>query len=267
MNTDQTSNGVKNLLADAKNICLIPSLKEPESIVASLALFYTLKELQKNVNLVIDELPEKLNFLVPSLDFLASPQNFVISIPKAVADVSQIYYEKGEESLKIHLTVNKGRVEKEKLSFYFQNAKPDLVITVGIQNFQKELASNLDAFGFLLDAPILNIDNQPENQKFGKLNIVEEQALSETVFNIIQFINESLVTKNVANCVLAGLMLYYENFKSQRVTSAAFELTAQLMKKGAAYATIIDNLKETTLNAKVQDVNVVAGEIINPILS
>ena len=53
-NIGETSNGVQKLIADAKTICIIPSgIHEPESLTAALALFYTLKELQKNVNLKV----------------------------------------------------------------------------------------------------------------------------------------------------------------------------------------------------------------------
>src|SRR3989344_3230838 len=103
-------------------ICVIPSQNnEPESLSAALALFYTLKELGKNVNLIVEEFPEKLNFLVPPLDFISSPKNFVISIPRSLADISQIYYEKSEENLKIHLTVDRGQLKKDGVLFYFSD--------------------------------------------------------------------------------------------------------------------------------------------------
>ena len=51
----------KQIISDSKNIYLIPS-EEPEAIAVTLALFYTLKELGKNVNLIIENLPENLNF-------------------------------------------------------------------------------------------------------------------------------------------------------------------------------------------------------------
>ena len=53
----------KNLISEAKNICIIPSDDDQgEGVVNALALFYTLKDLQKNVNLIIDVFPEKLHF-------------------------------------------------------------------------------------------------------------------------------------------------------------------------------------------------------------
>lgn len=235
----------KQLVVDAKNICIIPSEHEPESLTAALALFYTLKELGKNVNLITKEFPEKLNFLVPSLDFISSPKNFVISIPRNVADVSQIYYEKNEESLKIHLTVEKGQIKKDNISFYFQEAKPDLVITLGIQDMQSQLAQ-MDSFGFLMDSPIVNIDNHSDNRKFGRINIVENKSLSEITQHLIASIDQNLIKKSVANCLLAGLVMYYENFKSAKTNPEAFQLSAELIKKGADHQQIIENVYKAT---------------------
>src|SRR3989344_1094224 len=237
---------IKNLISQAKSICIIPSQHEPESLTAALALFYTLRELNKNVNLIIEEVPEKLQFLIPSLDFISSPKNFVISIPRALADVSQVYYEKNEDHLKIHLTLDKGIIKKDNISFYFSEAKPDLVITLAIQDFQKELAGQLDSFGFMLDAPILNIDNNESNKKFGSVAIVENKSIAEITSAIIASLQESPIKKEQANCLLAGMVAYYENFKSATTTPQILKLCATLMEQGANYRQITDAFYTTT---------------------
>jgi nanoRNase/pAp phosphatase (c-di-AMP/oligoRNAs hydrolase) len=234
---------VKKLLTDAKNICIIPS-SEPESLTSALALFYTLKELQKNVNLMIDGLPEQLQFLVPSLSSITQPKNFVISIPRSVADVSQIYYEKNEGFLKIHLTANKGFMKKDDISFYASNPKPDAIITLGIQDFHAQLKSTLDSFGFLLDVPVINIDNRRENTKFGQVNLVEPTSVSELSMEVIGQMHA--INKDAANCLLAGIISYYHNLKSPKTTLATFQLASELMKKGADYHAIIGNLSKPT---------------------
>jgi len=243
----------KQLITSAKNICIIPQENNgPESITSALALFYTLKELHKNVNLLTTgEFPETLNFLVPSLDFISYPKNFVISIPTNIADISQVYYEKNNENLKIHLTIEKGNIKKEHVSFYVSEAKPDLVITLGIQDFQKQLAGRLDSFGFILDTPIINIDTDPTNTKFGKINLIENRTLPEITTSIIKSLDPMLVKKEVANCLLTGLIVSYDNFTSTKTTPQVFETAAELMKHGADHHNILKNIrspkKEQTL--------------------
>jgi len=231
------------LIGEAKNIYIIPSQNnEPESIASALALFYTLKELNKNVNLIISELPEKFKFLIPSLDFISYPKNLVISIPRKLADVSQIYYEKNDEALKIHLTLSKGNVKKENISFYFSEPKPDLIITLGIQDFKVQLLEGLDSFGFLMDSPLLNIDNHQENEKFGKVNLIRNYSFSEILIDIIKLINKGSIKKETAECLLAGLIIHTDNFKNSKTTAEIFETAGLLMKKGVNIKEIIDNL-------------------------
>jgi hypothetical protein len=173
----------KQFINQVKNIYLIPS-NNPEAIASTMALFYTLKQRDKNVNLLIESLSEDLKFLTPSLDFISYPKNFVISVPNKVAKISQIHYEKNNEALKIHLTVENGVIKKDNISFYFSETKPDLIITLGVSDYQKKL-KELDAFGFLLDSPIINIDNKTDNEKFGKINLVEEKPLLEIIMHLI----------------------------------------------------------------------------------
>lgn len=233
----------EKIIADSKNIYLITS-EEPEAITSTLALFYTLKELGKNVNLVMDALNERIRFLAPSLDFISYPKNFVISIPKNVAEISQIYYEKNDEALKIHLALESGNIKKDNISFYFSEAKPDLIITIGIKDFSKELPNKLDSFGFLLDSPILNIDNSKDtsagsvqvNQKFGKINLVEEKSLAEIIGGLT-----GVKTKETANCLLASLVIYTENFK-KNLTAEIFQMSAEMMRKGADLKEITNNI-------------------------
>ncbi len=221
-------------ITSAKNIYIVPS-QSHEAIAAALALFYTLREQGKNVNVLLDKIPERLSFLCPSLDFISYPKNFVVSVPNNVASISQIYYEKTDDSLKIHLTVDKGNIKKDNVSFYFQEQKPDLVITVGIQDYSKALSEGLNSFGFLLEAPILNIDNAPTsstpdgqgNKNFGKINIIEEKPLGQQTASL-----SDQMTKEAAQCVLTSLIIYTENFKNF-VTADIFDLASQAMKKGA----------------------------------
>jgi nanoRNase/pAp phosphatase (c-di-AMP/oligoRNAs hydrolase) len=206
-----------------------------------LALFYTLKDLGKNVNLIIETLPENLKFLTPSLDFISYPKNFVISIPNKVAGISQVFYEKNDEALKIHLTLENGNIKKENIAFYFAEAKPDLIITLGIKDYSQELSDKLNSFGFLLDSPILNIDNVKENKKFGKINLLEDFSLTEIIFNLTKDLNAGLIKKELATCLLSGIVIETENFK-KNITAEIFEIAGGLMKNGADLKQIINNI-------------------------
>jgi len=236
------------LISEAKNIYIIPNPdNEPDSAASALALFYTLKDLNKNVNLIIDGLPEKLKFLIPSADFISYPKNFVISIPNSVAEVSQIYYEKNPDNLKIHLTLDRGNVKKDNISFYFSETKPDLIITLGISDYQNALENKLNSFGFLLDSQVLNIDNTSassvqNNKMFGKINIIESRSIAEITLDLIINPSHDLIKKEPAKCFLTGIVAYTENLSSLKLSPETFETMSMLMKKGADLGEIRENL-------------------------
>lgn len=227
------------IIKDSKNIYLIPS-ESQEAVTATMALFYTLKELGKNVNLLIETLPEELKFLTPSLDFISFPKNFVISIPSKIAKISQIYYEKNDEALKVHLTLENGNIKKDNISFYYSETKPDLIITVGVNDYQHQL-KNMDSLGFLLDSPILNIDNATSNKKFGRINQIGTTSLTQIIIDTIKELHVD-IKKELATCLLAGVVVYTRNFKNN-VTAETFDTASNLMKSGADLKNIITNIK------------------------
>ncbi|MFA5878483.1 MAG: hypothetical protein WC845_03915 [Candidatus Staskawiczbacteria bacterium] len=233
----------KNLIAQSENIYVLPSQESEESIINTLALFYTLKELNKNVNLIIDEIPERLKFLIPSLSHISYPRNFVISVPNDLSKISQVRYEKDENNLKINLTIDKGNIKKNDVSFYFADPKADLLITTGLKEFDPSNHSNFLEKGTLIDIPILNIDNHEGNKNFGKVNLLnQKQSLSGLVFSLIESINENLFKKDVVTALLSGLILYSDNFQNKNTQADTLGAAAFLIEKGASREEIVENL-------------------------
>jgi nanoRNase/pAp phosphatase (c-di-AMP/oligoRNAs hydrolase) len=241
----EVSEETKKIIQESKNVYIIPEEGNSEAISSALALFYALKSLNKNINFLLEKFPEKLNFLIPSPDFISYPRNFVLSIPKHAADISQIYYEKSDEAFKIHLTLDKGSIKKDNISFYYSEARPDLIITIGIKNYQEQL-EKMDSFGFLLSAPILNIDNHLENNlNFGKINLVEQKSVSEIIFDLIKALGDSQISKEMAECLLSGLIIFSDNFTNYKTTSEILEIASILMRQGANRDKIIKELYKT----------------------
>ena len=171
----------KKLIEESQNIYVFPSQDfRADSFPASVALFYALKKLNKKVNLVLNKTPEEFHFLAENIQINPLPKDFVISIKEKEIKISQVFYEKTENELKIYLRTKKGILNKENVYLKNQNLnqnglfpRPDLLITLGIGNLQK-LGSN-----FQENPPlILNIDNQIENENFGKINLREDPSMS-----------------------------------------------------------------------------------------
>ena len=207
----------KKLIGEARNIYILPAPlteqsgtdnspedNQAETISSALALFYTLRKLKKNVNLIVEEIPLKFQFLIPSLDFLTYPKDFVISIQSSSAEISQARYEKDEKDLKIYLTLDKGNIKKNNVSFGFASVKPDLLITIGIKDLSPHLFTDNRGFKTFSNLPVLNIDNQAGNKNFGSANLVKSNySLREIITNLIKSIGNNLWDKNIKICLLA----------------------------------------------------------------
>lgn len=219
---------IKNYIDSAKNICILPASSKEENIAYSLALFYTLKELNKNVNLAISPpsagwrsgLPEKIKFLVPSLDYISSPKDLIISIPGNQTEISQVKYEKEENALKIRLTSDKGNIKKNDIVFSFAEPQADLLINIGANNVESQTNG----------APIINI-------------IGNAKSLPETILELINAISDKKIKNETATALLAGLTLYSDNFKDpDKTTPPILQAAALLIEKNADRKIILNNL-------------------------
>src|SRR3989338_10489010 len=106
----------KNLIEGAQSILILPPQKiDGDTLASSLALFSTLKKLGKNVNALINEVPEKFKFLNGYQPETSG--DFVISVNTADKEISKMHYERNNGDLRIYLTLNKGELRARDVSF------------------------------------------------------------------------------------------------------------------------------------------------------
>lgn len=96
---------------------------------------------------------------------------------------------------------------------------------------------------FKTEVPILNIDHHASNDFFGKINIVDPKAASATVliYRILKFLNIE-IDADIATCLLAGIYSDTGAFMHSNTDKEVYEISADLMKKGAAIMTITKSL-------------------------
>jgi len=246
----------KNIIERFQNILIIPSLDSPgDGLGSGLALFFTLKKLGKNVNIAKQEIPERLRFLT-ELDN-GPDKDFVISVDTTKGNISKMRYEKDRQDLKIYLTLNQGEIGEKDVSFVSSPAaerikfsglekNTDLLIVLG--------AGSLDDLGeifyqntdFFYERPILNIDNDPDNENFGEVNLIElGSSLAEILIKLIKPMEagyNSLIDKKTASCLLTGIIWSSQNFRNPKTRPKTFETSAFLIERGADHQKIIQHL-------------------------
>ena len=108
----------------------------------------------------------------------------------------------------------------------------DLLIVVG--------APSLDQIGDVVDSQklrdisIINIDNNPNNQGYGDVVVINPQAssLSEHIADIALILGFA-IDQDAAQNLLSGVMSATQNFQSPQTSSLAFEIASLMMKQGA----------------------------------
>ena len=237
-------NQAKNLIGKSQNILIATSQEtQGDSLSSALALFFTLKKIGKNANILTEKIPEKFQFLTNL--FSPSSQDFVISIDGSEKEISEMRYEKNEKGLKIYLSLNQGEINERDVSFSSFSKNPDLLIILGVRSLEalgNFFSQNARTF---YKTPILNIDNQPSNENFGEVNLVETtNSLAEISTNLIRLLDsqEELLDGNIATCLLTGIVWASQNFRNSRTKPETFETSAYLIGKGADHQKIIQHL-------------------------
>ena len=236
-------NHAKKLVERSQNILIVPTHETSgDSLSSALALLFTLRKMGKNANILIKEIPESFRFL-SNLES-ANSRDFVISINGSEKEIGEMRYEKNENGLKIYLALNKGEVSEKDISFSTFNQNPDLLIALGIRS-----SADLSFY----QAPILNIDNQPSNEDFGEINLIETTAsLAELSMDLIKTIDHELINSSIATCLLTGIICSSQNFRNPKTRPRTFEASAYLIDKGADHQKIIQHLYKQKSVAQIK---------------
>jgi phosphoesterase RecJ-like protein len=106
----------------------------------------------------------------------------------------------------------------------------DLLITFGCSSKTRCGSEKVMA----LDVPTINIDHHPDNSHFGHVNVVDhtKSSVAELIYEFFLF-NNWPVTKEVATCLLTGIITDTGSFMHSNTQSSTLEAAAGLMRKGA----------------------------------
>lgn len=281
----------KNLIDKSRNILIIPSQDLQADILGSgLALFYSLKEIGKDANIFLKQIPSKFQFLTD--DETVRPQKFAISVALSGREILEMEYKKNEGDLKIEFILKGKSLEPKDVVLVSPAAspgclpadgikpllraepfnpasdaefalKPDLLIILGAKNFE-DLGDFFEKNPQLFyNTPILNIDNGPDNENFGEVNLVllKSCSVSEIVADLIKLLGESLVDEKAATCLLAGIISATQNFQNPRIRPQVFETVSYLLEKGGNHQKIVQRLYKTKSLSQVQLLGLILGKL------
>ncbi len=225
------SKKIHDLLKHKECVYIFPSLKQ-DSIFAALALFYSLKNNNQKVNLVVGRVP--LNFQKFGSETPSFKEPSLVINPPSSKHIKQLKYNKESGKINLFFDTQKKRINPKDFSFRFDyDNNPDLFITIGAKNpahikhpyFQDNYKK----------IPVVNIDNQKDNSLFGEVNFVDEEykSLSMQIINLFKDEEFPILTSKPGAYLLQGVRLMIDSLKSNEVLK---DVSYLLEHQSLAYA-------------------------------
>ncbi|SRR6056297_329104 len=234
-----------------------------EAITNALALKMYLAKLDKKCDIVMEN-GEGSEFLKPSRENfsifkgfqdikkeLKITRDFTVSINISDAEIENIKYKINENHLNFFIRLSQGDLNSEDIQTENTSFDYDLIIVLNTPDL--ELLGDLYKKNpeFFYNTPIINIDNQPSNEEYGQVNLVQITSVSvaESLYCLFTEQNPELMDEEIATCLLGSIIYKTKNFKTF-VTPNILNTTSQLISCGGDKERIIDKFyRSRNLNA------------------
>ena len=222
-----------------------------DALGSALGLYLILKKMGKKADIVSSTaVLNKYSFLPSSSTVthkLEGVRDYILSLDIDKEKLHQLRYEVQNNKLKIFITAKNSDLEEKDIIIESARFKYDLVIVLGtsdLENLGSIYDENSDLF---YEAPVVNIDHNPSNEYFGKINLVDVTAssTSEIIFNLVIDLKEELIDEQIATNLLEGIIFKTSSFQNKNTTPKAFLAAASLIAKGADKQEIIRYLYKT----------------------
>jgi nanoRNase/pAp phosphatase (c-di-AMP/oligoRNAs hydrolase) len=245
----------KSLLNKSRDILiLIPENPSGDAIGSAWALYFYLKKVGANATINFSN-PNQNN--LDKFSFLPTPEkishdfsgarDFVLSFNTTYNKIIDFRTERTEDKFNVYLTPEKGSLDPRDFSFVLAKFKFDLMIVIDspdLPSLGNIYEKNPDLF---FEVPIVNIDHRSNNENFGQLNFIDilASSCSEVVSTLLELVEPTFVDKNIADCLLTGIISSTDSFQGKNTTPKSLQVAAKLMDQGANQQEIVRWLYKT----------------------
>lgn len=242
------------LLTAATNVLiLVPENPGGDAIASAWAFYFFLQKKGVNSTIALSDglkESEKFNFLPRPekiTDNISGSRDFILAFKTAYNKITNVRTEKLPDELRIYITPEHGSIDPRDFSFVPAKFKFDVVLVLDSpdkESLGKFLEENSDIF---YEVPVVNVDHHSGNDNFGKINFVDITAssTSEILAEIFEKLNSATSDKNIASCLLSGIISATDSFQNKNTTPKSLQLAAKLMAFGADQQEIIRHLYKT----------------------
>lgn len=242
----------KQFLEKSKEVLiLIPEKPSGDAVGSAWALYFFLKK--KNIKPAIafsDNLSPKYSYLPRPekiLTEISGARPFILSFDTTRNKIIDLKAEQVENKYNIFVVPERGSIDPRDFSFILAKFQYDLIVVLDcpdLEKLGKLYEANPDLF---FEVPVVNIDWRSNNENFGQINLVDVTAssASEILSDFLNYFDPVSVSKDIAECLLTGIISATDSFQKKNTTPRALSRAAELMEKGADQQTIIRWLYKT----------------------
>lgn len=216
-----------------------------------LALQHVLTALGKEAHTVVTDPVNPMFDFLPGIgklsDKLSGSRDLIVSVDTTKTPVDKLKYNTRDGKLNVIITPKTGSYVEEDVAVSVGSYKYDLIIVLD--------APDLDRLGkvyeehpeLFYETPVVNIDHHPSNDYFGAVNLVDLTATStcEILVGVIEALGDSLMTEDVATCLLTGLITDTGSFQNSNTTPKSLTVSAQLVAAGGHQQEIVQHVYKT----------------------
>lgn len=249
--TEDVLEQAASILKSAKIVALLlPAEPTLDHVAASYGFHGLIGKLGGEAEIITAGTIEPLPFIrnSPAIkNKIGSPDQFAIKVSTANAQPGELRYEIENDSMVIYLKPKQGMFKPDDVKVLSSQKKYDALIAIGVTSLDQLGTVYTDNPGIFFDTPIVNIDNNPGNEYFGTVNMVDVKAssVSELAVDVVSRIDGAIEDDMVSTSLLAGMIERTQSFRDPRTTPNTLSKAAKLVKAGARQQDIIQHLYKT----------------------
>lgn len=203
---------IRSLLQNAQSVLVaLAEVNDEDVVAAGLALYLTLTKMRKQVTVVAAQ-PVKVElshlFGIDKIsDKIAGGNNLVVSMPYEEGTIEKVSYhiENNRFNLVIEPRGESLKFDPAQVEYTYGRGDYDAVFVLGAQD--------LSALGELYNRhkniftqkPVINIDKSAENRKFGRINMVDDVPISQSVTQLVKDLRLP-IDQDAASNLYTGIM-------------------------------------------------------------
>ena len=246
-------NQISEKIKEANNILLISKQHYSGDDIATLLAWHIfLNNLDKKNDMVIGDFNLRsqykfLNHTNKIKNGLQKLKKFTIAVDISQTKLDEFTYDIEDQELLLYLTPAKGFINSKDVKFKNTDFKYDLIICMGAQDYEALGTVHQENADFFYQVPLINIDNNHQNERFGNINEIDitRTSVADISYDIMQQINKNLINKEIAQCLLTGVIDATKSFKTSSVSPQTLHLASDLINLGADRKEIVDQLFNT----------------------